>query len=574
MNIPFSPPDITDLEIDEVLSTLKSGWITTGPKTKLFERKIAEYCGTPRAVCLNSATAAMEMTLYLLGVGPGDEVITSAYTYTASASVIHHIGAKIVLVDTAPGSYEMDYEKLRTAITPRTKAIIPVDLGGVMCNYDTIFEVAESRKSLYKPETDMQKHFDRCVIVADAAHSFGAEFKGKRAGAVADFTCFSFHAVKNLTTAEGGAVTWLPRPNMDNDEIYRQFMLLSLHGQSKDALSKMSLGSWEYDIIYPAYKCNMTDITAAMGLAQIARFEALLHARKRVYDRYMEAFSTLGLDCLNHETKDYLGNYHLFMVRLPQENEQQRNRVIAEMAEKGVACNVHFKPLPMHTAYKKLGFDIKDYPNAYAQYCNEVTLPSHTLLSDEDIDYVISTFKDVLTSCSVKQPLLLDNLEFVRVWENDTDATRYIHEIIKESGEEMFLREGLMHWATPISMQIIKEEVLAGEFYLVRQKDAKKPIAVFSITNKPSPYFDINKKALYLHRIAVVPHLWRKGVGTAIFNWAKQRAAQAGIDVIRSSVYSEDPVAVAFLKSLGYQTLYQRPTKNFIVDCMEAEINL
>lgn len=392
-NIPFSPPDITQEEIDEVVDTLKSGWITTGPKTKLFESQIANYCNTSKAVCLNSATAAMEMTLRLLGIGPGDEVITSAYTYSASASVIDHVGAKIVLVDTAKDSYEMDYEKLGQAITEKTKAIIPVDIAGVMCDYDKLFEVVNGKKSLFKSNNNFQEAIGRVVILADAAHSFGAIYKGKNSGEVADFTCFSFHAVKNLTTAEGGAVTWSDIVGIDNEEIYKQFMLLSIHGQSKDALAKTRLGGWEYDIVAPYYKCNMTDIMASLGLAQLRRYSELLSKRMEIIERYNESLKDLNIQVLNHYTEDKISSGHLYLVRLLNKDETFRNKLIEKLAEKGIATNVHYKPLPMHTAYKDLGFDIKDYPNAFNMYKNEITLPLHTLLSDEDVEYVCREFK-------------------------------------------------------------------------------------------------------------------------------------------------------------------------------------
>lgn len=393
MRVQFSPPDITQEEIDEVVDTLKSGWITTGPKTKLFEKQIAEYCNTSRAVCLNSATAAMEMTLRLLGIGPGDEVITSAYTYTASASVIHHVGAKIILVDTAKDSYEMDYEKLGQAITSKTKAIIPVDIAGVMCDYDKLFAVVNSKKDLFKSNNAFQEAIGRVVIIADAAHSFGATYKGKHSGEVADFTCFSFHAVKNLTTAEGGAVTWLDMDGIDNEEIYKQFMLLALHGQDKDALAKTKPGAWEYDIIYPAYKCNMTDIMASLGLVQLRRYPEILERRREIIDRYNEGLKDLDLSLLKHYGKEFKSSEHLYLIRLNGKDENYRNSVIEMMAEKGIATNVHYKPLPMHTAYKNLGFEIKDYPNAFDMYRNGMTLPLHTLLSDEDIDYVCECLK-------------------------------------------------------------------------------------------------------------------------------------------------------------------------------------
>ena len=396
MKIPFSPPDITELEINEVVNTLKSGWITTGPKTKLFEEKIAEYCNTSRAVCLNSATAAMEMTLRLLGIGEGDEVITSAYTYSASASVIHHVGAKIVLVDTGKDSFHIDYEQLENALTKSTKAIIPVDIAGVMCDYDKIFEIVDSKKDLFNPLNEIQEAIGRIAIIADGAHSFGAMYKGKRSGQVADFTCFSFHAVKNLTTAEGGAVTWRDIPGVDNEEIYKKFMLLSLHGQSKDALAKTKLGGWEYDIVYPAYKCNMTDIMASLGLAQLKRYPKILERRKQIIETYDKELLSDTIDALKHYGNDYSSSGHLYLLRLLGRDENYRNKVIEKMAEKGIATNVHYKPLPMHTAYKNLGFNIKDYPNAFEMYKNEITLRLHTLLTDEQVQYITETFKSII----------------------------------------------------------------------------------------------------------------------------------------------------------------------------------
>lgn len=396
MKIPFSPPDISQLDIDEVVDTLKSGWITTGPKTKLFEQEIADYCNTSKAVCLNSATAAMELTLRLLGVGEGDEVITCAYTYTASASVIYHVGAKIVLVDTAKDSFQMDYEQLEQAITEKTKVIIPVDIAGVMCDYDKIFEIIKRKQNIFNPSNDLQKALGRVIVLADAAHSFGATYKGKQSGEVADFTCFSFHAVKNLTTAEGGAVTWRDIPGIDNEEIYNQFMLLSLHGQSKDALAKTKLGAWEYDIVYPAYKCNMTDIMASLGLAQLRRYPKILERRKQIIEMYDKALMNAKIGVLKHYGDNFSSNGHLYLVRLLGKDENYRNRVIEKMAAKGIATNVHYKPLPMHTAYKNLGFDIKDYPNAFDMYKNEITLPLHTLLTDEQVEYVIKTFKSII----------------------------------------------------------------------------------------------------------------------------------------------------------------------------------
>jgi dTDP-4-amino-4,6-dideoxygalactose transaminase len=395
-NIPFSPPDITEAEIEEVIKAMKSGWITTGPRTKALEKRIANYVGVNKAVCLNSATAAMELTLRILGIGPGDEVITSAYTYTASASVIEHVGAKIVLVDTAPDSFEMDYSKLADAITEKTKAIIPVDIAGKMCDYDTIFEIVESKKELFKSNTDLQRLFNRVIVITDAAHAFGAERQGMKCGQVADFTCFSFHAVKNFTTAEGGAVVWRNDVCLGDEWLYKQFMLYSLHGQSKDALAKTQKGAWEYDIVYPAYKCNMTDIMASIGLIQLDRYEGLLERRREIIKKYDRVLLPLGTQSLQHYGEDFSSSGHLYLLRIPEISEENRNEIIINMAEAGVACNVHYKPLPMFTAYKNLGFDIKDYPNAYKQYANEVTLPLHTLLSDEDVDYVIENLIKVI----------------------------------------------------------------------------------------------------------------------------------------------------------------------------------
>ena len=397
MKIPFSPPDVSDLEIQAVIEAMKSGWITTGPKTKLFEKELSEFFGTSIVVCLNSATAAMELILRAIGVGPGDEVITSAYTYTASASVIDHVGAKIVLVDTAPDSYFVDYHKLSDAITERTKVVIPVDLGGVMADYDQVFAAVDRRKHLFRPSNNIQKAYGRPIVLGDAAHSIGASYRCKPSGSVADFTAFSFHAVKNLTTAEGGAITWKDHDGVGNTQLYQEFQLLSLHGQSKDALSKMKLGSWEYDIVYPGYKCNMTDITASFGLAQLERFPEITKKRMKTIAAYDEAFLPLGVERLEHHGSDYQGNGHLYLARIPGINEQQRNEIIAEMAARGIACNVHFKPLPMFTAYQRLGFNIVDFPNAYAQYQNEITLPTHTLLTEKDVAYVVKNFISVVS---------------------------------------------------------------------------------------------------------------------------------------------------------------------------------
>ena len=397
--IPFSPPDMTYAEVEEVKESILSGWITTGPRTKEFENMIAMCCGTNKVVCLNSATACMEMILRVLGVGPDDEVITSAYTYTATASVTCHVGAKVVMVDTAPDSFEIDYSKLADAITPRTKAILPVDLAGVVCDYDKIFAAVKSKKDIFVPANDIQKAFGRVVVLADAAHAFGAKWHGKMCGEIADFTSFSFHAVKNLTTAEGGALTWRPVEGMDDQWIYKQFQLLSLHGQNKDALTKTQLGAWEYDIVAPNYKCNMTDIMAAIGLAQLKRYPEMLYRRRQIIERYDAALeaSEIPVRVLNHYGDEHSSSGHLYLVRLLGKTLEQRNEVINRMAERGIACNVHYKPLPMMTAYKNLGFDINDYPNAYNQFVNEITLPLHTKLTDEDIDYVISNFVDIIS---------------------------------------------------------------------------------------------------------------------------------------------------------------------------------
>ncbi|MDE5606941.1 MAG: DegT/DnrJ/EryC1/StrS family aminotransferase [Bacteroidales bacterium] len=414
-NIPFSPPDMTEAEINEVAETLRSGWITTGPRTKKFESLIAQYCGTERAVCLNSATACEELILRVFDIGPGDEVIVPAYTYTASASPICHVGAKLVMVDCAPDTFEMDYERLADAITERTKAIIPVDLGGVVCDYARIRSIVDAKRPLFRPANTLQEALGHILILADGAHAFGAKRDGRMCGSIADFTSFSFHAVKNLTTAEGGALTWLPIPGIDNEWLYKQFQLLSLHGQSKDALAKTQLGAWEYDIVAPNYKCNMTDVMAAIGLVQFKRYPELLKRRQQIINRYNEALgipsdtevnaaSGVVAGCvhqqdvqvLNHYTAPHSSSGHLYLVRLLGRSMEERNRIINQMAERGIACNVHYKPLPMMTAYKKLGFDIQDFPNAYAQFANEITLPLHTRLSDEDVAYVTDNFVDIM----------------------------------------------------------------------------------------------------------------------------------------------------------------------------------
>ena len=395
--IPFSPPDMSEREIQLVSEALRSGWITTGPKTKEFEKQIAAYCHTDMAVCLNSATACMELILRVLGVGPGDEVIVPAYTYTATASVVCHVGAKLVLVDVAPNSFEMDYEKLANVITPNTKVITPVDLGGVICDYARIFSIVKSKQDIFRPNNEIQTAIGRVVVMADAAHAFGAKREGKMCGEIADFTSFSFHAVKNLTTAEGGALTWKSIPGINNDWLYKQFQLLSLHGQNKDALAKTQLGAWEYDIVSPSYKCNMTDIMAAIGLGQLERYADLLVRRREIIQRYNEALKPFNVQLLNHFDAKHASSGHLYIVRLLDKTLKERNEIIVKMAERGIACNVHYKPLPMMTAYKALGFDIANYLNAYNLYQNEITLPLHTKLTDEDVEYVISNFVDIIS---------------------------------------------------------------------------------------------------------------------------------------------------------------------------------
>lgn len=398
MNIPFSPPDMTEEEAAEVRAAILSGWITTGPRTKQFEKLLSEYVGTDKTVCLNSATAAMELTLRILGVGEGDEVIVPAYTYTASCSVICHVGATPVIADTAEDSFEMDYDKLESLITERTKVIIPVDLAGILCDYKKIFSAAEAKKSLFKANNEIQKLYGRVIVMADCAHGFGAVQNGVQAGAIADFTCFSFHAIKNLTTAEGGAVTWRSRPGLDNEKIYKEFQLLSLHGQTKDAFSKNQLGAWEYDIVSPAYKCNMTDIMAAMGLVQLKRYKSMLSRRHELIQMYDDAFSKLNVKLLRHTDSGNISSGHLYLVRVNGISPEQRNDIIIKMGERGIACNVHYKPLPMLTAYKNLGFDIKDYPNAYHQFANEITLPLYSKLADSQAEYIISNFTDILSN--------------------------------------------------------------------------------------------------------------------------------------------------------------------------------
>ena len=396
MNIKFSPPDISDLEINEVVDALKSGWITTGPRTKQLEREIAAYVGCARAVCLNSQTACAEMALRLLGIGKGDEVITTAYTYTATASVIDHVGATIVLVDTVKDGFEMDYDKAAALVTEKTKAIIPVDYAGIPCDYDRIFRLVESKKDLFRPKGKLQTAIGRIAVLADTAHSFGAERNGRKTGSIADFSSFSFHAVKNLTTAEGGALTWNTIEGIDDEEIYRAVQLLSLHGQSKDALAKDALGAWEYDVVGPYYKCNMTDIAAAIGLAQMKRYPEMLERRREIISRYDAALRPLGVQTLRHYTESYSSSGHLYITRVPNISEEQRSEIIRKMAEEGIACNVHYKPLPLLSAYRALGFAIADFPNAYDFFKNEITLPLHTSLSDEEVRYVTDTFTRIV----------------------------------------------------------------------------------------------------------------------------------------------------------------------------------
>lgn len=397
-NIPFSPPDITEAEIQEVSNALRSGWITTGPKTKQLEKEIAEYVGVNRAVCLNSQTACAEMALRILGIGEGDEVITTAYTYTATASVVCHVGAKLVLVDTRKDSFEIDYDAVEAAITDKTKVIIPVDLGGVPCDYDKLFDIVERKKSLFRPSNKIQEAIGRISINADTAHAFGAQWHGKMVGSIADFSSFSFHAVKNLTTAEGGALTWKTIDGIDDEDIYHHLQLFSLHGQSKDALAKTQLGAWEYDIAGTWYKCNMTDVAAAMGIAQMKHYPDMLARRKEIIQKYDSILVPLGIETLPHYIEEHQSSGHLYITRIPNIDTEKRSKIIIKMAELGVSCNVHYKPLPMHTAYKNMGFDVKDFPNAYNRFANEITLPLHTCLTDEDIEYVLECYSSIIKS--------------------------------------------------------------------------------------------------------------------------------------------------------------------------------
>ena len=395
-NIPFSPPDISDGEINEVIDTLKSGWITTGPKTKELERRLSEFTNTPKTVCLNSATAALELTLRVLGIGEGDEVIVPAMTYTASCSVIYHVGAKAVIVDIAEDSHEMDYDALADAITENTKAVIPVDLAGIPCDYDKIFEVVENKKHLFKANSEYQEKLGRVAVVADGAHALGSTYKGEKIGSVADFTTFSFHAVKNFTTAEGGSVTWKENENFDNEELYREYQIYSLHGQTKDALAKTKAGSWEYDIVIPGYKCNLTDIAASIGLVQLDRYPKLLERREDIISQYNKGFEGTRITALSHSSEDYKSCGHLYITHVEGATFEQRGKIITKMAERGISCNVHYKPLPLLTAYKNLGFNIENYPNAYNYYVKEITLPLHTRLSDEDVAVIIENFKEIV----------------------------------------------------------------------------------------------------------------------------------------------------------------------------------
>ena len=396
MNIPFSPPDISEQEIEEVVAALKSGWITTGPRTKEFESKITEYCGSDRTVCLSSATSALEMTLRVLGIGEGDEVIVPAYTYTASCSVICHVGATPVMVDSQTDRQEMDYSKLSDAITDKTKAIIPVDIAGILCDYDKIYKIIESKKDLFKPSNELQEAFGRIIIVADSAHGFGAVKNGQKSGSLADFSCFSFHAVKNLTTAEGGAVTWKGHENVDSEKLYKKYQIYSLHGQTKDALEKTQKGSWEYDILIPAYKCNMTDIQAGIGLGQLSRYDSMLARRHEIIRRYDEGFKDSKVITPVHFTEDSASSGHLYLARLDGLSLEDRNEVIIKMEEAGISTNVHYKPLPLLTAYKNLGFDIADYPNSYHLFENEISLPIYSTLTDEEVDYIIKNLLEIL----------------------------------------------------------------------------------------------------------------------------------------------------------------------------------
>lgn len=403
MKIPFSLPDISEHEIDEVAAALRSNWITTGPRTKELEKRLADWLGTERCICLNSQTSCAEMGLRLLGIGEGDEVITCAYTYTATASVVCHVGASLKLIDTQKDSLEMDYDALENAITEKTKVIIPIDIGGVPCDYDRIFEIVEQKKHLFRPNNDLQKAIGRIIVCADTAHALGAKIKDKMVGNIADFSAFSFHAVKNLTTAEGGALTWRTIDGVDNDMLYRRLQLMSLHGQSKDALAKSRLGGWEYDIVGTWYKCNMTDISAALGLAQLDRYPDMLKRRREIIEKYNAALLPVGIKALDHYNGKHSSSGHLYITRVPEISTEQRNEIIIKMADRGIACNVHYKPLPMFTAYKQLGFDIKDFPNSYANYKNEITLPLYSTLTDEQLQYITENYIDILRAYSKQE---------------------------------------------------------------------------------------------------------------------------------------------------------------------------
>ena len=571
MNIQFSPPDISKIEIAEVTQALESGWITTGPKTKLFEKKIAEYCGNPKAVCLNSATACLEMALRILGIGEGDEVIVPAYTYTASASVVYHVGATIRFIDTEKDKYTLDYSALEAAINENTKAIIPVDIGGVMCDYDRILQIVKNKKSVFNPKTDIQKAYGRVIIIADAAHSFGASYHGRRCGSTADFTSFSFHAVKNLTTAEGGALTWLSHEGIDSEELYKKLMLWTLHGQSKDALNKMKLGAWEYDIVYPAFKCNMTDITAAIGLGQLARFDGLIAKRKRIYDIYNKELKEIEYEYLCHEQENNQGNYHLYLARIKGISEEERNKIISEMAENGIACNVHFKPLPMMTAYKKLGYKIADYPNAYNQYANEITLPMHTLLNETEATQVSKIFKKIINGTKHDNKKSESTIIVERIWPDEYDKLDFVKKTHADCGEKMFLESGLLHWADTLPMDYWERLAMEKELYLIKTREGKK-IGFFDLTFEHTAYFEVNKKAVFVGKIAVTPSQQQKKYGWNCMNWIRDYAISCDCKSIQTTAYNKSSEAVRFLTNYGFSKLYERATKHFIVDCFELSL--
>ena len=551
MEIPFSPPDIREEDIAEVVDTLRSGWITTGPKTKQFERELSAFCHTDRTVCLNSATAALELTLRILGIGPGDEVITSAYTYTASASVVCHVGATLVLVDTAPESFEMDYEKLAEAITERTKAVIPVDIAGVMCDYERLYAAVESRRRLFRPANALQALIGRAAVVTDGAHALGAQRRGLRCGEAADFTTFSFHAVKNLTTGEGGAVTWKSRAGVDDEALYRQYQLLSLHGQSKDALAKTRLGAWEYDIVAPYYKCNMTDIAASMGLSQLRRYEETLKRRHELIGMYDEMCERLGIWRLRHSGEDFRSSGHLYLTRLPGKDEDYRNGCIRRLAEKGVSANVHYKPLPLHTGYRALGFDIADYPNAYAMYQNELTLPLHTSLSDDQVLFVCKQMKDCLSP---------PRGVFIRqIAAEDEEAIADIHTILRECGEDMYEKQRLTHWKTPYPIERIRQDAREKHVYAVYYEG--EVVATFQLSFRSSE--------AYLSKLAVRPAFARRGIGGDCLRFIEELCRKQGLHRICLDVYDKSEHAICFYQKHGFQTIGSAPTRHFTVALME-----